>query len=409
MSGISPLAPTESIGGPDGAIGESEEIRRLRDNYPQAFTDFFGCSMPCIFKLGTEWPSREGSGPESQPYDREPRPVYLPHKVADWRSAGQDIWQHLNTLGTQWTFITPLACANAGEAEPFCPFVVIIGVKAHTLTFDVAVAIANFAKKVLHAAGFVAAEVAIVESEVTKLAGPGPPGPKLLSFDPLFDDVPELRKAFTPTLGNSIAPLKYPHFAGTGTLFFVYHGKRLLLTCAHVARPPSIYTNEGNTITNTSQVKEEIISPAGFEDYIKALKADMGRQIEAIKVYDRVLGRLGIPQPDEQEKVTEQRKKYLNLLDEAKKRIRQVNELLDEVKDRADIGKRIVGFVLHCEPIAVSYGPYGFTRDWALIELDDNMFDWDKFKGNKIYVGKSFLLILSLEADNFSFLFLSYS
>lgn len=73
--------------------------------------------------------------------------------------------------------------------------------------------------------------MAFVESVVTRAVAAGP---KLPSFDPLLDDVPDLRKPFTSVLGLSIAPLKCPHFEGTAAK----DDKRTaILTCAHVARP----------------------------------------------------------------------------------------------------------------------------------------------------------------------------
>ena len=49
-----------------------------------------------------------------------------------------------------------------------------------------------------HLSGVTSAiKVAFVESEVTRSVASGP---KLLSFDPLFDDIPNLRKPFTTAL-----------------------------------------------------------------------------------------------------------------------------------------------------------------------------------------------------------------
>ena len=48
----------------------------------------------------------------------------------------------------------------------------------------------------------------------------------------------EFTKPFTPTLGLAIAPLKSPHYEGTGALYIHEKNKDdwvLLLTCAHVA------------------------------------------------------------------------------------------------------------------------------------------------------------------------------
>jgi hypothetical protein len=337
-------------------------------------------------------------GPGAHPFIREARPVYNVEKVESWRSVGQAIWKYIDTLEIEWTFINPLAYANAGEAEPFCSFVVVIGVKPLTVSFGRAVEVATAAEKMLINAGFAEAEVAVVEGEKTHSVARGP---QLLSFNPLFDEVPELRKVFTSTLGLPITPLKFPHYAGTGSLFYRLGGddKRVaLLTCAHVARPPPEYPNDGKTTTNhdASQPREEIISPGtrAYDNALKALKADIGSQILSIKAWDAVLVRLGDPDPNEPARVTQKRTEHLSLVDSAKERIEEVNALYNAVQDRVDPSKRAIGFVLHCEPIEVSSGPHGFTKDWALIELYDDMIDWDTFRGNKVYVGTSLLHVV---------------
>ncbi|PIL30721.1 hypothetical protein GSI_06889 [Ganoderma sinense ZZ0214-1] len=372
----------------DNGKGDSG-ARRLTDNYPPAYTDFFPSLIPCIFKTGTVWEVRRGI--EAWPFIREARPVYNPEKAEDWRSVGQVICKVMDTLEIKWTFINPLAYANDGEAEPFCPFVIVIGVRPSTVSFARAVEVATAAEKMLHDAGFAEAEVAVVEGETTHSVARGP---KLLPFDPLLYHLPELRKPFTSTLGLSIAPLKFPHYGGTGALFYRFGGddKRVaLLTCAHVARPPPEYPNTGTTITNTSQPREEIISPGSgvCANALKTLTADgqyVLDQRRSIEAWDPVLVRLGEPVPNEPAMFTERRAEHLSLVAGAKKNIEQAKALYTTVQDRADPGKRVIGFVLHCEPIEVSSGLHGFTKDWALIELYDDMIDWNTFRGNKVYV-----------------------
>jgi hypothetical protein len=271
-------------------------------------------------------------------------------------------------------------------------------VKPLTVSFDSAVEVATVAQKMLNSASFAEAEVAAVEGERRYSVARGP---QLLSLNPLLDDVPELRKLFSSVLGIPIAPLRYDHCARTGSLLYRFAGddKRVaLLTCAHVARPPPECPNTGKTMANASQPLEEIISPGSraFDDALKALKADIGSQIRSIAAWGDVLARLGDPDPNENARVTRRRTEHQLLVDGAKERIEQVTALYNAVQDRVDASKRVVGFVLHCEPIEAPSGPHRFTKDWAVIELYNDMIDWDTFRGNKVYVGTSLLHVFFL-------------
>lgn len=74
-------------------------------------------------------------------------------------------------------------------------------------------------------------------------------------------------------------------------------------------------------------------------------------------------------------------------MEKAPKTIDKLKKLHDEViKLRTHPDKRIIGFVLHAEPIVVSDKLNGFTRDWAFIQLYNEKIDWDTFPGNKVYV-----------------------
>jgi hypothetical protein len=116
----------------------------------------------------------------------------------------------------------------------------------------------------------------------------------------------------------------------------------------------------------------------------------------SIDAWNKVLERLGDPIEGEHTRVTERRQEHADLVGGALKKIEQVNAIYNEVtRLRSTPDQRVIGFVLHSEKIEVSVDPYGFTKDWALIELYDEKFDWTSFQGNKVYVGMSFSISLS--------------
>ncbi|KAJ3715490.1 hypothetical protein C8R42DRAFT_698343 [Lentinula raphanica] len=361
---------------------------RLTCKYPNAYTDFYGSGTPCIFKTGPEWPTRRDF--DGYAFIREVRPIYR-HPIGDsWVAIGTNIYQTLDSLHVQWTCINPVAYANEGEAKPFCPFVISIGVKPHSLLYDAAVVAAETVQKILADAGFPTIEVAFVESVVSRSAKP-------LPFDPLHDIIPELRKPFTTALGLPIATHKHPKFEGTGALYFRLDDETkrvVLLTCAHVARPLSVYQNTGMTMKR-DEAPENIIAPGerGYSTAVEAVKRKIQDNLRYIDYCKWILNTLGDPVEGEDSAVTRQRKSTPLTVKVTLEKNKQANNLVDELaKHHTTPDQRVIGHVLHSDPIQASTDSYRFTNDWALIELNTDQIDWSSFKGNRIYLGSNLSL-----------------
>jgi hypothetical protein len=398
----SPIASVFATLDVDGS-GKSKVIvvsdaSRLTNYYPAAYKDFYGLpsNPPCVYKSGPAW--RERTGPESYRITREARPVY-DHPIADqWRAIGTSIYQFLVSQSVKWTSIDPVAFAEEGEVKPFCPLLMWIGVYPESLLYKTAVTAAEVIKNILAQAGFPEIEVAFRESVVTRSVALGP---KLLPFtpllDPVFDPVPKLFKPFTPTLGLSIAPLRTPYYEGTGALYLRVgsaNKRTVLLTAAHVARPPPAFANTGMLRRRSRQAAEEIVALGnkGYNNAITSKLCAIGNRAGMIDIWNYKIARLSEPAPadgeEEDERMAKVRHDYVDLVDEAKKKIEEINELHSDVtKFRTTLEQRTIGFVLHAKPVTVSDGPHQFTCDWALIELYEEKIDWGSFKGNKVYIG----------------------
>ena len=161
---------------------------RLTNRYAAAYTDFYGVpsGASCIYKSGPAR-SQPAGGPHPQRQVREARPVYNHRIVVTWIEIGTKIYKFLNSCSMNWNSIDPVAFANTGEKTQFCPLLVWTGVVPKTLSYDKAVDAANAIKGILGQAGFPEIELAFRESEVTRSGS----DPKLLSFNPLEDPIPE--------------------------------------------------------------------------------------------------------------------------------------------------------------------------------------------------------------------------
>lgn len=314
---------------------------------------------------------------QARRYIHEARPVYGHPIASSWLEIGTDIYKYLDSCSVKWTSIDPVAFANTGEKTPFCPLLMWIGVQHEILLFDRAVAVADVIKNILSLAGFPEIEVAFRESEVTYSAG----GPKLLPFNPLVDPIPEFRKPFTPTLGLSVAPLKTPHYEGTGALYLRLNkddDRVVLLTAAHVARPPPEYVNTGMPRKNTSQRRQDIIALGnmGYEKAANAMMDTIDKLNGCIALWELAITTLREFVDGEDAAVTRKRQENQREVEKATMMIDDLNKFHNEVTRRGtDPTQRIIGFVLHAEPIVVSDGPNKFTRDWALIQLDNEKID----------------------------------
>ncbi|KAJ7237710.1 hypothetical protein B0H12DRAFT_1212216 [Mycena haematopus] len=280
-----------------------------------------------------------------------------------WRSIGESVYQRLDSMSLNWTSINPLAYANAGEAEPFCSLILSIGLKPHSLLYDAAVAATAVVKKILAGAGFPGIEVAFVESVVTR-------------FRRCRPQPPLVRPPLHHRSSLSIAPLRYPRFEGTGALFFRLSkedNRTAILTCAHVARPPPVYSNTGTT-ENASQLREEVVAlgNTGYNNAVKAMMSTVRDLSLSIAAWNDVLDSLGDLVQGEPARVSETRQEHMDLVAGAKKKIEQVNAFHDEVTKRRTTPDQ--------RKIEASVDPHGFAKDWALIELYNEKIDWASSK-----------------------------
>jgi len=234
-----------------------------------------------------------------------------------------------------------------------------------------------------------------------------------MGFNPMVDveGLPALRKPFTPTLGLSIAPLKSPYYEGSGGLFLRLSSdeadKRIgLLTCAHVSHPPLLFQNKAYTRKKDSQPREDIIllGTEAFNNAVSDIMKFIGNQETAISYWESDLNNVPAQQENEAKRITAMRDELVGLINAAKTKIEEANDLHRYVTENFTAPEsRVFGFVLHSAKIEVG-AEDGFMYDWSVVQLDDDKIEWEEFKGNKLFVGTSlsflfFNFFLSLSFD----------
>ena len=374
-------------------------------DYPDAFTDTYGTvsGSPFLYKTGSRWPQPEG-GPDAQPFLRKLYPVNSHRITNTWTSIVFHVEVYLDEHQVPFTAVAGFGWGNEGSREPFCPLLMTIGVKPGSVAFADAKTTADAIKsRILDKASFSDVEVAIWEW-TTGFAGVGP---KLSSLEPLVDEaVTDFAAPFSSILPLPIAPLKGPNYEGTASVFLRRRtGSKypLVLTAGHVARPPLMYpANTGLMEKASREHPEEIIilGDAGFQGAITKTESRIGTLREIKAAAEDSIKRLqeheaaGTRDP---EKIANALRREQQKVMDATEDIEKLNDLdAHVVKAMFTPTKRVIGQVLHADVVGPSSGLEPFTIDWAVIELSEDAFDWDTFKGNKVYIGLYHLPILLL-------------
>jgi len=278
-----------------------------------------------------------------------------------WLEIGQLIYEHLDSRNVEWSSIDPVRFAEAGKEEVRALYL-WIGVIPGTLAFEAARAAAEGCKDILAREGFPDVEIAFRESVVTHSVGP-----KLLSFDPSVDPVPELRSPFTPALGIQIAPLKTPYYEGTGAVYLRESSQSdrvFLLTACHVARPPPAHCNQLLSRKRSNQAREQIVvlGTNAYTDAINRMMSSIGHELLSIKTWEEEVERLGPVVEGEVPKKTRARKNFEGLVENARMRIKDVDEIHREVtKQWTTPNQRVIGYVVYAPAVTVADGPKHFT------------------------------------------------
>lgn len=385
------ISPTDSLETLTATGYDKIDRTRLTNNYPNAYSDTYG--LPSvrgfIFKTGPAWPKGE---PYDRPLPHELRPVNDHPITPVWDDILTRVEIRLQENRLPFTAVMPLGFANVGEEEPFCPLVVAIGVEPTKVAFKDAKTVAECVKLILVEAGFDDVEVAIWEFE-TFLSGLNLP-----ALDPVLDgSLTKFHHPFTSTLGIPVAPLKQPICEGSLGLFLTRgDGTELLaLTAAHVACPPSTFSdNKGLSLKAAKRRYEEIIV-LGDDAYVRAI-TDIQHEVRNLK-YSIQAGRMSISslQTDLDNGVADADGTIRAAISNAQRKvgiwkefIRQLYKLHSHVTPNMPIpSNRRIGRVVFADPIrASSDGADACTWDWTVIAIRKDAFGAD-FKGNAVYIG----------------------
>lgn len=311
------------------------------------------------------------TGPEAHLITKELGPLGS-HPLRDiWEaSVGPAIFEYLDSKGVKWTSIDPVRIGYDDEIPR--PAIVWIGVVPGSLSAEDGVEIAVHCKGILTAHQMDDVHVEIRESEVFRYASHKTYKPALTSNATARD-----REPFSTALGLPICAEVTPSIEGTGGFFFTdprNPGKLYLLTARHVVFHPDKDPNVLYQHGNSSQPRKNVLlfGDAAMEKYLKAIESEIGSKQIIIGQLERRLE--AAEQTDED--AEKERKQVLPQLEKAREAMENLEKFLADVsRDWKERENRVLGYVVLSPPIGLDVGEEGFTEDWAVIEINDEIVD----------------------------------
>ncbi|KAF3923240.1 hypothetical protein ABW21_db0200588 [Orbilia brochopaga] len=350
--------------------------------HPGYYTDFIGLpSHPkCVFRTGPVWPRGWGDR-------RELRPV-LNHPLCEvWDTVGQEIYQHLDSLGILWTSLDPVRFGLKEHGESTALHI-WIGVVPGSLSYDDARIAAIGCQTILAKAHLTDIEVAFRESIYGTTSGAQlrPVGTSIALED--------VEKPFSAAMGIPIAPMEEPHFEGTAGVYIKEGGNShriFLLTARHVVLPPAKYHNSDYKRRNSSQRAYNVIllGIAGYDRAIENIEAKIQTTRAELEWFEEEVAKSA----DAVDEEVIANRNILSLDIAIKKsvipQVENFHKEITKIWDKNRLDQRIIGHVIHAPSISYGCGPKGFTSDWALINLDLRKIDPAKFQGNVLFIDRS--------------------
>ncbi|KAH7334419.1 hypothetical protein B0J17DRAFT_733750 [Rhizoctonia solani] len=226
------------------------------------------------------------------------------------------------------------------------PPTIWVGVRADSLTGDVAYESCNEILNLLKENDITDIQVAYRESHTKLLVGPE-------LFAPV-DNYHHLKKVIGPlttALGMSIAGLRTPHIQGTMGFFFRQDGKLHGVTARHVLFPEEGAGPKKEVVVLGTKAFDDLLTTIQYQIHILEYTVTiLRRQAEA---YSEAVAHSGGRASPEAAKLWQ------------------------------DLHDRVIGHVVWAPAISVSTPADGYMRDVCVIELDAEKFG-DNFKGNVI-------------------------
>ncbi|TFK52959.1 hypothetical protein OE88DRAFT_1320541 [Heliocybe sulcata] len=319
-------------------------------------------------------------GFEGYPEVRELRPVGIHPLCSVWEDM-VDVAMHiyLTEQNVRYTSLDPVRIGLVDE--PAAPVIVWVGVEPSCLYAEQGILVAVGLRDILIRHGIDDVHVEIRESVVTTSAKMYKPA---LSSSPIV----QVSEPFSTSLGISVCSDATPDVQGTATLFFVDSskpGRLFLLAPRHVLfHPHEIDRYEYRGTGPRRNIL--LLGKSGMFARIKDIEKEIWGTEYLIAHYKDLLESAD-KMEDPQAAQARRESTHSDLL-KAEGDLEHLRQFLADVRrDWENARDRIIGHVILSPPLTLNAGKGGFTRDFAVIEVNTTKIDSSNFIGNAIDLG----------------------
>ena len=311
--------------------------------------------------------------------------IVVNHKLnTNWLSlVAPKIQACLDRLQVKWT---SLDVVRIGEVGAPSTITLWIGAFPRSLNRERANSAAFACLGVLQACDITDVDVEIRESLVICSAGPSLLAPVLPS-----NPTAEVCHPLTHALGLHISPQNASYTAGTGGFFMALGANPkplLLVTARHVVFPNS-KSNHHFEHKHASQARHNVLllGDEAYPNLLTSIKTAIGQHGILVEDGER---RIEAMKEQDDEDADMEREVAQSQVGGAKRAMERLYTFFQDVKrDWATTESRILGHVIYSPSVLLSAGTKDeqFTRDYAIIEVDNGKIDRTKFNGNMLYLG----------------------
>lgn len=298
-----------------------------------------------------------------------------------------EIHEILDRLGVIWTATDVFRIRIAGQSFRSSQIVLWIAVQEGSLSREAGEVVVAQCMGKLDEHHITDVEVEIREGEASRLV-------QFIQPSASEDTTTELYEGLAYTLGHSISALATAETQGTGGFYMRSRNdptRLWLVGTRHVVLSPAVYANVTFNVAVDGLHQIQLYSNGGWQEFRRKIEQNVDTLVRSVKSAEGSLKTLVARNGDPAEERGLQAR--LEFLQTTLARLRVFRDQTNLIQDR------VIGHLVFSPPMAFGVPANDhdegankykrYTQDWALMELDNTVFDFETVQGNMIDLATS--------------------